>query len=291
MLVRKQFDVISLLEFAGSDRFALERACREQVQPIYLGDYIALCRLLGRYKFYVDTRDCGFGSNVLLDGFWEMWLTIAMARNVKAGMVAIDVGANFGYYSLLLADLVGPSGRLLAVEPNPSTAVTLRRSLTLNGFDGRTTVVEAAASSSNEGSALLFAPFNEPKNALIVPGPEFVDPTKGSLQNVPRWSLDAEIAEIGRVDFIKIDAEGAEEAILEGMSVSLNRHKPDLVLEYNAARYSGTSSMLTDLLSIYGEMSQIDNFGALIPATPAQVQTEKFGEDWLLYFKRPTKTR
>jgi hypothetical protein len=69
---RGQYDVIALEELASGDRFMLEHACRAQVQPVYLGGYTALCRILGRYKFYVDTRDEGFGSNVLLDGFWEM---------------------------------------------------------------------------------------------------------------------------------------------------------------------------------------------------------------------------
>ncbi len=106
--LREDFEVIGLEDLASADRFTLERACRAQAQPVYIGDHTALCRILGRYKFYVDTRDRGFGSNVLLDGFWEMWLTMAIARAVKPGMVAIDIGANFGYFSLLMADLVGP---------------------------------------------------------------------------------------------------------------------------------------------------------------------------------------
>ena len=135
---RGAFDVIALEELASGERFTLEHACRSQVQPVYLGDHTALCRILGRYKFYVDTRDEGFGSNILLDGFWEMWLTMAIARHLKPGMIAIDIGANFGYYSLLMADLVGPKGIVIAVEPNGHAAPKLRSSLTLNGFAART---------------------------------------------------------------------------------------------------------------------------------------------------------
>ena len=90
--MREPFDPISLEELANRDRLTLECECRAQVQPVYLGDHTALCRILGRYKFYVDTRDRGFGSNVLLDGFWEMWLTKAIARIVRPDMVAIDIG-------------------------------------------------------------------------------------------------------------------------------------------------------------------------------------------------------
>jgi FkbM family methyltransferase len=283
--MREHFNVISLEELATKDRFVLERDCRAQTQPVYLGDHTALCRILGRYKFYVDTRDQGFGSNILLDGFWEMWLTIAMSRSLKPGMIVIDIGANFGYYSLLMADLVGPGGRVIAVEPNPHVTPKLRASLALNGFAGRTQVVEAAAGAVSEGSASLYATVAEPKNATIVDDSYVADPKIATISSVPLWTAEAVEREFGRIDFLKIDAEGAEEDIISGLRPILAKHSPDLVLEFNAPRYQDAGRFLGEISSFYAEMCFVGNSGRLEPIGPGAVLTQQVGEDWLLYFR------
>jgi FkbM family methyltransferase len=283
---RDPFDVIALEELATKDRFALERSCRAQTQPIYLGDYTALCRILGRYKFYVDTRDQGFASNILMDGFWEMWATIAISRIVKPGMIAIDIGANFGYYSLLLADLVGPAGKLVAVEPNPHAISKLRDSLALNGFSGRSRIIEAAAGASADGSVNLYATLNEPKNATLVPDGFNVDSKIARISTVPLWTAEHIAHEFGRVDFIKIDAEGAEEAIIKGLGPVLQRHGPDLVLEFNAARYKDARRFLAEVSSHYSSANLIEYTGKLTPIDPESIVAQRFGEDWLLLFSR-----
>ena len=76
------------------DRYALEDRCRALTNSVYLGDHTTLCRVLGYYKMYLDTNDTGFASHLMLDGFWEMWLTIFFARRIQPGMTVIDVGAN-----------------------------------------------------------------------------------------------------------------------------------------------------------------------------------------------------
>ncbi len=277
--------VIALEELATADRFALEHACRAQAQPVYLGDHTALCRILGRYKFYVDTRDQGFGSNVLLDGFWEMWLTIAIARHLKPGMVAIDIGANFGYYSLLMADLVGPEGALVAVEPNRHVTPKLRASLALNGFASRSRVIEAAAAATSEGFAHLYATVTEPKNATIVSPEMIADPAIGAITTAPNWTADVVAREFGRIDFIKIDAEGAEEDIIRGLRPVLVQHNPSLVLEFNAARYTDAHGFLSEVMACYRQLRLVDHDGSLAAVSPERVLTDKIGEDWLLFFE------
>src|SRR5882672_5557832 len=104
----------------------LERAIRRRVQTAYLGDGLVLARILGRHKIFLRSSDRGFACHVMLDGFWEMWLTQFLAHRVKPGMTVIDVGANFGYYTLLLGDAVGEAGRVIAAEPNPDAASLLQ---------------------------------------------------------------------------------------------------------------------------------------------------------------------
>ena len=87
----------------------------------FVGDQTVLCRTLGRFKMYVSTLDEGLAPHLISDGYWEMWTTRVMTEVVKAGMICIDAGANVGYYSVLMAELVGSGGRVIAAEPVPAT--------------------------------------------------------------------------------------------------------------------------------------------------------------------------
>ena len=280
---RGGLDRLDIEEFAYRSKRALEALCRARAQPVYLGENEGLCRILGRYKLFVDTRDQGLGAHLLLDGSWEMGLTMHIARHVRAGMTAVDVGANFGYYTILLGALVGEHGQVYAVEPAPATAALLRRSVELNGFDRFTTVIEAAAGASERDAALLYVPYREPKNAAIVAAPEMVDATAGTLHPVAEARIDTLLAE-RRVDFVKIDAEGAEEAVIAGMLATLRRDRPHLVLEVNAARAADPAALLKALGMIYDPPRRLDLHGNRHAATERQLPTRRVGRDWLLVF-------
>jgi FkbM family methyltransferase len=273
--------MLHLHDIGTLHRAALEDACRRDASPVYLGDHIGLCRILGRYKFHVDTRDSGFGANILLDGYWELWLTQFMARSVARGAVVVDVGANYGYYSLLLGDLVGPAGHVYAIEPNPAAAALLRRSVALNGFAGRTTICEVAAGATDGGTATLFVPHGEPKNAAIVPDAALLP--DGAAHDVPVTTLDSLLIAHPRIDFIKIDAEGAEQGIVAGLARTFQVHRPDMVLEFNAARYADPAGFLGELTALYGPLRHVDFAGNAVAITTERVLTEQFGEDWLLF--------
>jgi FkbM family methyltransferase len=274
--------ILSLEEIATLPRDRIEEACRQVASPVYLGGGIGLCRLLTRYKFHVGTDDVGFGANVLLDGYWESWLTRFIAGIVPRGSTVVDVGANCGYYSMLLADLVGPEGRLYAVEPNPRIARLLRRSIELNGFAARTTICEVALGAQDGGTASLFVPEGEPKNAAL--GVDGGRP--GDRHDVAVRTLDALLAEEGRIAFVKIDAEGGEEEILAGMNRVCGLFPPPMVLEFNAARYAEPGAFLDKLLRIYGRLAHVGFDGRAEPLTPRRVLDERRGEDWLLFLRR-----
>ena len=144
-------------ELAAFDRSAAEREIRNRAHAVYL-DTTSAGFYSGRDKFFFDTQDLGFGSHVILDGFWEIWLTLFCARNLKSGMTAIDVGAHYGYYSMMFADFIGASGYLISIEPNPRAGELLGRSLELNGFMGRSRVMPVVASAPEDYQASLFIP-------------------------------------------------------------------------------------------------------------------------------------
>jgi len=290
-LARAVPKLLSLKQLASMDRFTLEALCRAQAQPLYLGDHSALCRVLSRYKLLLDTRDRGFAAHVLLDGYWEMWLTIFMCRHIQPGMVVIDVGANFGYYTVLMADLVGPEGHTFAIEPNPVVAAVLRQSVTLNGFKSWTSIVEAAAGASGTGQVLLYSPNGEFKNACVVESPKQVNVGDGTLHQVRQVTIDDIISMSPRVDFLKIDAEGAEESIIEGMGQCIKDHRPSLILEFNAARCKQPEALLKNLISTYKIVRYLDFHSDLVRTTEAELISQRIGEDWLLFFDRETAVR
>jgi FkbM family methyltransferase len=277
-----ELNLVGRNELVTLDRWALERRARALASPVYLGAQTALCRVLGRYKLYVDTDDVGVGAHVLLDGCWESWLTVFMARRMRPGMSCVDVGANHGYYSLLFADLVGADGRVAAIEPNPRLAALLRRSVSVNGFGDRTTVFETAAGAVDAEPLRLIAPPDEPKNGRTLPA----DVTAIAGVDVIGERLATMLAGWPRVDFAKIDIEGAEEAAIDGFWPILERDRPELVMEFNAARCADPAALLARLGGLYGPLRFIDVDSASYPADCAALLDPAHREDWMLHLAR-----
>jgi len=277
--------LLSTTELATLDRFTLERRARALVSPVYLGDSRALCRLLGRYKFYVDTSDEGFGAHILLDGFWEGWVTTFLARQLRPGMRFVDVGANFGYYTLLGADLVGPSGRVAAIEPNPRAHGLLTMSVRLNGFAGMVETYSGALSDST-GETLLVVPASEPKNAYI---PRIAEgaPELDAV-SVPMTTGDALLAKWDRVDVLKIDAEGSEEGILRGLAGIVARDRPQILVEFHPARCMDPTEFLSAISKHYPTIRTLETDGQLHPVDTDTLLHSGRRDDWMIYLASVT---
>jgi FkbM family methyltransferase len=274
-----QLRLLTLAELVCADRDALECACRAFARPVYLGDSLALCMVLGRYKFYVDTRDMGFAPHVLLDGYWESWLTVFMARRIKPGMAVVDIGANHGYYTLLFADLAGPDGKVAAVEPNSKLCGLLRRSLALNGLAPRVRVLEQAAM-DREGPVTMLIHDEESKNGRVYsPRQTFFD---GAV-TVRGAALAEDLADWDRVDFIKIDAEGSEERAVAGLWPILERDRPDVLLEFNISRCADASGFLGRLSELYGALRVVGIDGEPHTVDMTALLATDRHDDWIIY--------
>lgn len=231
---------------ASQGRRTLEAAIRARCQTVPLDAHTILCRVLGRYKFLADSRDLGLSPHLLLDGYWEFWCTDFMLQRIRPGQVVWDVGANLGYYAVLMADLVGPAGRVLAVEPNPRLAQLCQRTLALNGFAGRAEVRRLAAAAAAD--TLRFrADLSDPKNGRLLAeadaAAEEPDVLEVAVQAAPLDDLTD-----GAVDFIKIDVEGAEEQVWAGMQRVLDRSPGIIVLmEFNARRCQAPEATLRQI--------------------------------------------
>lgn len=159
------YDIWRLL---SQPREAVEAEIRATCRTVYIGENEALTRILGRYKMYVDTRDIGIASHLMMEGFWEMWVTEAMMRLLRRGAVVADVGANLGYFTLLMADLTGAEGRVLAFEPNPELARRLEKSIAINGFGGFTDFYPCGLGGA-EGLARMDVRSEQPGGGRTIP--------------------------------------------------------------------------------------------------------------------------
>lgn len=278
---RPEVNLIGQNEIVSLDRWALERRSRALAHALYLGDNVMLCRALGRYKCYVPADDDGFAAHLMMEGVWETWLTVFMARRLEPGMRAVDAGANHGYYTMLFADLVGPNGHVAAIEANPRTAALLRRTVTVNGFDSRVQVMEVAVTDTDGKSLTFSTPLHEPKNARIVADDQA---GAGDTVTVAGARLDTLLADWPHVDFIKADVEGAEEAMLEGAWPILERDRPMLLLEFNAGRCVNPGALLDKLSRLYGPFRTVSFDCELEPVSRAQLLDTGCQEDWLLWF-------
>ncbi len=253
-------------------RRALEAAVRSRCQAMPLDAHTALCRVLGRYKMLVDTRDLGLAPHLMLDGYWEMWCTQFMLRRIRPGQVAWDVGANLGYYALLMADLVGRDGHVLALEPNPRLAKLCGQTLALNGHWHNAEVRRIAAAAESGATLRFRTTFSDPKNGRLL-APDDAE-ASGSDDDtleiaVPTMRLD-DLGD-GPVDFLKIDVEGAEEMVWAGMQRLLDR-SPDItvLMEFNAGRCRAAEATLAEIAARF-PLRELTLKGPVAEVTAAEI--------------------
>jgi FkbM family methyltransferase len=280
------FDVGGLLHIGAAQHMEFMvwlREVRKRARVVRLDGGTVLARSLGRYPIFLDASDVGFGTHLMMDGFWEPWIAKFLISRVKSGMVAVDVGANYGYYTLIMADLVGRGGMVHAFEPNPNVCLQLAKSISVNGFEGVVTLHQDAVLDVVDGARMLLVPSGEPKNGHIVS--EASGAEGGRAFEVSVCSLDSRLLSGRRIDFIKVDAEGAEELIVKGMDGILNQHKPELLIEFNCGRGLDPVAMVSRLNEIYrcGPM-HISHDGVIEGVTLEQVMSRRVGEDWMLFY-------
>ncbi|MDJ0979420.1 MAG: FkbM family methyltransferase [Erythrobacter sp.] len=277
------FDLFSIPELTERSRYECEKRIRARCQNAYLGSDIALCRVLGRYKMFVDTNDRDMSPHLMFDGFWEFWVTEAVCELVKPGMVVADIGANHGYFSLLMAELVGPEGFVHAFEPNARLAKLVTQSLAVNGFGERSEVnTVALAGEDRVPMALVIPPQQESK--------AYLEPWEGELSEhaalVQTRRLDSE-ERWSQIELAKVDVEGAEELLWAGARGLLDSGTlKTVLLEFTAARYSDPAAFLDRLAAPGFTILRIDHVAGIVPTTHEELLARSPMEDVMLALRR-----
>jgi len=164
---------------------------------------------------------------IIEQGIWEAYETSIVIRRLKPGAVFVDVGANIGYYTLLASTLVGETGQVLAIEPEEKNFDLLRKNseehegtnirlfnVGLSNVEGDTTLY---LSEHNLGDHRIFDEESRTgQNIQLVPGDQLL------------------MTEHRHIDFLKIDTQGAEAHVVEGLqeTIASNRDHLDIIIEF-----------------------------------------------------------
>ena len=272
-----------LPDYFTGDRDALEQVSKQRHQTALLSEQAVLCRVLGRYIFYADPADIGITPHLCLDGYWESWITVALARIIEPGWHCIDVGANHGYYSVIMADAVEAAGLVLAIEPNPLLAERIALSLEVNGFRNRATVLQRAVSDEGSRKVNLVVPRNRSMDATLCREATAAD----DVIEVETVTLDQVTEAWPRVDLVKIDAEGAELAIWNGMRGVIERNPQlTIIMEMRCSRYPNPSAFVRGIRNAGFPLRHIAYDGTIEGLTEAQLLNDRVDEDWMLFLRR-----
>jgi FkbM family methyltransferase len=152
----------------------------------------------------------------------------AVDHFIQRGSIVADVGAHRGTYTARMARLVGPPGHVHAFEPNPENLQELGRMASK-----RLTIHETALSAGRRSGSLRVPLFHDSENSGMgsLEAPKAKQSTSFKEVPISAERLDDALADVARVDFMKIDVEGHEHAVLQGGPRLLERDLPVLLVE------------------------------------------------------------
>lgn len=169
---------------------------------------------------------------LIKDGYFEKHSTNATLQLVKKGDIVFDIGANIGYYSVLLAKLVGPKGRVLAFEPTNYFSQVLKKNLEANNATNNVEIFNFGLSEKEQD---LEIHIDGPSATLH---DSTVDP-HAKNEMIKLVPLDNFIKQynLKRLDFIKIDVDGHEPFFFLGSEKTLEKFDPIILMEISHLHY------------------------------------------------------
>ena len=186
----------------------------------------------------------------ILTGEIDPAITLLIKKNVRPGMNVFDLGANFGWFSLIFSKLVGSSGHVYAFEADPTLIKTINDNVKLNNLDNVTVIPKAISNKSQVGEFSLNETYDT-RSQLGAKSP------KGKIIKIETISLDEFCDEnnIKQVDFIKMDIEGSEPKAIEGMKKIISSN-PNLkiITEFNQNAIVSVESSPEQFIELLDEM-------------------------------------
>jgi FkbM family methyltransferase len=174
-------------------------------------------------------------GRAILRGQFEQAECRFVERFLEPGMTVLDIGAHHGFYSLLASRKVAPSGRVISFEPSPREREKLARHLAWNSSEN--VRVEETALGEADGPADFFVVARKETGCNSLRQPQTKHPTRRLQVQVQRLDEYLRSRQMDRVDFIKLDVEGAELSVLQGAGEIFDRSpRPVLLCEVQDLR-------------------------------------------------------
>lgn len=200
------------------EEWAWKRALRRQHGRLH--------RTVLGHSMMLLPEDVGLSRELAVYGIHEPLTTRVLEDVLAPGMVVADVGSNIGYFLLIEARRVWPDGLILAFEPEPTNFATLRRNVEANGYASIVRLFNVAVG-EHQGSAELAVSDRSNWHSL--------QPVAWAVGTVPvtLTTLDDVVVTQGlrRLDLVRMDIEGAELWALQGMTETLLRYRPRVLVE------------------------------------------------------------
>ncbi|CEH31035.1 hypothetical protein AM501_29055 [Aneurinibacillus migulanus] len=238
------------------------------VSPIeHIDDNTVLTKLLTfGPSIYLDKRDA-LQNLIIQHGFWEKAVTDVFLSLVKPGMTVLDIGANCGYYSLLAAMYVGPHGKVHAFEPSPLHHDNLMKSIAKNGFNQ--IELHKVALTNIDGETTLYI--------SRLGGASIYNPgLPGTIEAKVKTVVFTEYFPKQKVDIIKIDIDGSEPLIMDGLFQLIDSNDNiQIIMEYCPFIWRGSGYQPLPILQRFAERGFdfhiIRHDGTIVPATIEQL--------------------
>jgi FkbM family methyltransferase len=231
----------------------------------------------GGIRWQLDLRE-GIDLSIYLLGSFEPGTVKAYRNIVKPGQVVLDIGANIGAHTLPLAALAGKNGRVIAFEPTAFAAQKLTANVALNPELAPRIVLHQVMLVADTDEPLQPALFSS--WPLVEAGGTVHEKHKGRLMDTSgarAATLDQMIKELGltKVDFVKIDVDGHELAVLRGARETLKRFRPAIAIElapYIHAEHGYSFEELVLLLTNAGYIFRELSGSGPLPTAPEMLR-------------------
>jgi FkbM family methyltransferase len=180
----------------------------------------------GTRLMWIDLSD-RFVSLACLNDLYEPTETRFIREVLRPDDVFVDAGANVGWYTMLASTIIGEGGHIHAFEPRHPVVDYLQRTVALNSLENLITVHSIGLSNEKKSEILMWDPISgNGGNAWLARDGVAPDRESQKIEVQPFDSLN-----LGRIDIIKMDVEGAEPFLLEGAKGTIDRDRPIIVTE------------------------------------------------------------
>ena len=232
---------------------------------------------LHKYFMRLDIRGWSNRATWALGRFYDLGTQLVVSKLLRPGDLFVDIGANEGMISLVAARSVGSAGKVIAFEPNPVPRAKFAKNLELNNIS--TVNIIAAGASDQEGTLELFVPEINTGEGSFAHDGNHQQP--GTVVACPIITGDSVLKD-ANPSLIKIDVEGFEGKVIIGLSSTISRTKPIIVMEMVKSHLLRAGLSPTKLAN---QMSELNYVGMRIELTGRFTKNLKLSElntsDWI----------